>query len=373
VTEETQIAIPFVDLGLLHGQLRNEIDEAIRGVVDGNAFVSGPDVAAFEREFADYCEARYCVGTASGTAALHLAFVALDIGPGDEVIVPANTFVSTVMPLLHIGAQPVLVDCDPDAALIDVGAVETVLSERTKAIVPVHLYGQPADLDPLLEIAERHGIKVIEDAAQAHGARYRGRRVGALGHAGCFSFYPAKNLGGLGDGGAVITNDASLAEGVRLLRDLGQETKYRHVIAGFNERLDTLQAAVLRVKLRHLDGWNASRREAAGAYAEALANLDLLLPGTAPEREHVWHLYVARSERRDQLRRALGSAGVQTGLHYPVPIHLQDAFARLGYPRGSLPTAEAWSDRLLSLPMFPGLNRAQVEFVCEVVEEALSS
>jgi dTDP-4-amino-4,6-dideoxygalactose transaminase len=353
--------IPFADLRALHDELRDELDEAIRTVVDSSAFILGPDVDAFEREFAAYCEADHCVGVASGTAALGLVFEALGIGAGDEVIAPANTFVATVMPLLHLGARPVLVDCDPETALIDTDAAAAAVTERTRAIVPVHLYGQPADIDPLRELCERRDIALVEDAAQAHGARYRGRRVGALGAAGCFSFYPGKNLGAFGDAGAVVTADGELAERLRWLRDLGQARKYEHVVAGHNERLDTIQAAVLRVKLRHLDRWNELRREAAAAYEDALTGTDVALPLTAPEREHVWHLYVVRSTRRDELRAALERNGVETGLHYPRPVHLQPALAELGHREGDFPASERWSREGLSLPMFPGLGRREAQ------------
>jgi dTDP-4-amino-4,6-dideoxygalactose transaminase len=369
----SQRRVPFADLGSLHEPIRAEIDAAIAGVIDTNAYILGPDVEAFETEFAAYCEAGHCVGVASGTAALELAFEALELGPGDEVIVPANTFVATVMPLLHRGVTPVLVDCDPDTALVDVDAAAAAVSERTRAIVPVHLYGQPADMGPLLDLAAAHDLVVVEDAAQAHGARYAGRRIGSFGRATCFSFYPGKNLGALGDGGAVVTGDADLAERIRLLRDLGQARKYEHVVAGHNERLDTLQAAVLRVKLRHLDAWNDERRRAAADYAQALEDLPVSLPETALDREHVWHLYAIRCAHRDEVRAALDSAGIGTGIHYPVPVHLHVAFAALGHTRGSFPVAEAWSREQLSLPMFPGLDRDRVDVVADRLADALGA
>src|SRR5436305_3471511 len=359
--------IPFVDLRSMHDELRDELEAAVQSVIDGNALILGPDVAEFEREFADYCEAEHCVGVASGTAALHLTFEALGIGHGDEVIAPANTYIATVLPFLHLHAWPVLVDCDPGTALIDPAAAEAAITERTRAIAAVHLYGQPADMDPLRELCDGHGLALVEDAAQAHGARYRGRRVGGLGRAGCFSFYPSKNLGALGDAGAVVTNDGDLAERLRWLRDLGQARKYEHVVAGHNERLDTLQAAVLRVKLPRLDDWNELRRAAAAAYEEALAETEVALPVTAPEREHVWHLYVVRSPQRDALREALEHEGIQTGLHYPTPVHLQPPFARLGHREGDFPASERWSREGLSLPMFPGVGAPEAQQVASVI------
>ena len=365
--------VPFADLTALHEPIRAEIDAAIAGVVDTNAYILGPDVAAFENEFAAYCGAEHCVGVASGTAALELAFEALELGPGDEVIVPANTFVASVMPLVNRGVTPVLVDCTDDTALIDVDAAAAAITERTRAIVPVHLYGQVADMDPLLELAAEHDLTIVEDAAQAHGASYDGRRAGVFGRIACFSFYPGKNLGALGDAGAVTTNDAELAERISRLRDLGQERKYVHVISGHNERIDTLHAAVLRVKLRRLDAWNDARREAADLYASALADLPVRLPVTGPGREHVWHLYVVRCERRDEVRAALEADGIGVGMHYPTPVHLQAAFASLGHGPGAFPVAEAWSRDLLSLPMFPGLDSERVDVVADRLAAALGA
>jgi dTDP-4-amino-4,6-dideoxygalactose transaminase len=355
--------IPFVDLGRQHARIRDEIDAAVARVLDAGAFILGPDVELFESEWASFCEADHAVGVASGTAAIELVLEALGVGPGDEVIVPANTFVASVLPVVDRGATPVLVDCDPVTAAIDVGAVEDALTPRTRAVIAVHLYGQPADMDPLLELGEQHRFDVLEDACQAHGARYRGRRVGALGRAGCFSFYPSKNLGALGDAGAVVTNDAELADRLRKLRDLGQARKYEHVVRGHNERLDTLHASVLRVKLRYLDQWNDARRHHAQEYADLLGGTDVVLPVAMKDREHVWHLYVIRSSERDNLREALDAEGIQTGLHYPVPVHLQRAFEPLGYAEGAFPVAEQWSREGLSLPMFAELTSAEVAAV----------
>ncbi len=372
MSTSTLAAVPFVDLARQHAELRAEIDEAIAGVISTSSFILGPDVTEFEREWAAYCDADHAVAVASGTASLHLSLEAIGVGPGDEVIVPANTFIASVLPVLHLRARPVLVDCDPGTATIDVEAVRAAVSPRTRAVVPVHLYGQPADLDPLLELGVESGFDVVEDACQAHGARYRGRRVGALGRAGCFSFYPSKNLGALGDGGAIVTNDAGLADRLRLARDLGQARKYEHVLAGYNERLDTLHAAVLRVKLPHLDAWNDARRAIASAYEQDLAGSSLALPQTSAGREHVWHLYVVRSPERDRLRHGLDKVGIATGLHYPTPIHLQEPFRDLGYQEGDFPAAEAWAREGLSLPMFPELEPAEVSRVSARLVELLA-
>ena len=366
------LQIPFVGLDRQHAELRPELLEALASVLDGGSFILGDDVEAFECEWAEYCEARFAVGVASGTAAIHLTLEALGIGPGDEVIAPANTFVATVLPVLQLGARPVLVDCDPVTAMIDLDAVAEAVTPRTKAVLPVHLYGQPADLAPLLELADKHGFDVVEDACQAHGARYRGRRVGGIGRAACFSFYPSKNLGTIGDGGAIVTNDERLAAALREKRDLGQRRKYEHVVAGYNERLDTLHAAVLRVKLPHLDRWNAARAALADVYGRCLEDVELQLPALAPEREHVWHLYVVRTRERDRARAALAEAGIATGLHYPVPVHLQPAFRSLGYAEGSFPAAEAWSREGLSLPMFPELHGDEAVRVAGELTRALA-
>ena len=369
--------VPFVDLSRTQDPIRADIDAALAGVIDSAAFILGPDVEAFEREWAEYCGVDHAIGVSSGTAAIGLVLEALGIGPGDEVIAPALTFIATVLPTLQLGAKPVLVDVDPATATIDPRAVAAALTPRTKAILAVHLYGQPADMDALQSIADSAGVALIEDAAQAHGARYRGRRAGSLGRAACFSFYPSKNLGALGDAGAVVTSDPDIAERVRILRDLGQVRKYEHVLAGRNERLDTLQAAVLRRKLRHLDTWNASRRAAAAAYGRILddldLDLDLDLPTEAEGREHVWHLYVVRTADRDRVRSSLADAGIATGLHYPLPLHLESVLAALGHERGDFPTAEDWSLRGFSLPMFAGIEQAETAAVAEAFTRATRS
>lgn len=283
------------------------------------------------------------------------------------MIAPANTFIATVLPVLKLGARPVLVDCGEDAATVDAGEVAAAIGPRTKAVIAVHLYGQPAELEPLAALCEEHGLALIEDACQAHGARYKGRRVGGLGRVAAFSFYPGKNLGAYGDGGAVTTNDAELAERIRILRNLGQEEKYRHVLLGWNERLDTVQAAVLRVKLRYLDAWNDARRAHAGRYAELLAGAAVRVPRSVPDVEHVWHLYVIRAGERDELQQSLAAAGIASGMHYPLPLHLQPALSGLGYGSGDFPMAEGWAREMLSLPMFPELELAEISEIAGVV------
>ena len=363
--------VPFVDLQAQYRAIKAEVDEAIRRVLDSSAFILGREVEAFERAFAEYVGARECVGVSNGTAALHLALAASGVGAGCEVIVPANTFFATAEAVSTAGATPVFVDCDPVTYNIDAGKIEEVITERTRAVIPVHLYGQPADLDAVAEVAERHDLLVIEDAAQAHGARYKGSRVGARGRAGCFSFYPGKNLGAYGEGGAVVTNDSDVARRLRLLRDHGSEQKYRHEIVGYNFRLEGIQGAVLGVKLKYLDDWNALRRQHAARYRELLAPLagSIVLPREADYAEHVYHLFVVQTDARDSLQRYLSAAGVQTGIHYPVPVHLQPAYASLGYKEGDFPNAESQSRRVLSLPMFAELTGRQLKYVADALAD----
>jgi dTDP-4-amino-4,6-dideoxygalactose transaminase len=365
--------VPFVDLQAQYRSVKAEVDEAIQRVLDTSAFILGREVEAFERAFAEYVGAADCVGVSNGTAAIQLALQACGVGPGDEVVVPANTFFATAEAVSTAGATPVFVDCDPATSNIDAARIEEVITERTRAVIPVHLYGQPADLDPIFEIAERRGLIVIEDAAQAHGARYKGRRVGALARAGCFSFYPGKNLGAYGEGGAVVTDDAGVARRLRMLRDHGSERKYRHELVGYNFRLEGIQGAVLNVKLRHLDDWNALRRRHAARYRELLAPLAgsgaLALPAEAEYAEHVYHLFVVRTDARDGLQRHLSAAGVQTGIHYPVPVHLQPAYAALGHEEGDFPNAESQARRVLSLPMFAELTEAQIRYVADALAD----
>lgn len=361
--------IPFVDLRLQYQSIKAEVDAAVARVLGSASFILGPEVQAFEEAFAEYVGARFCVCVSNGTAAIQLAVTACGLGAGDEVIVPANSFFATAEGVSTASATPVFVDADPISYTIDPAKIEAAITERTRAVMPVHLYGQAADLDPIFEIAERHNLVVIEDAAQAHGSKYKGRRVGALGEAGCFSFYPGKNLGAYGEGGAVVTNDEEVARRVRLLRDHGSERKYVHEIVGYNFRLEGLQGAVLGVKLKYLDRWNALRREHAALYNELLAgsNGGLTLPREMPYAEHIYHLYVVQLDARDELQKRLTEAGVQTGIHYPVPIHLQPAYASLGHKAGDFPQSERQAGRVLSLPMFPELTDEQIARVAEAI------
>jgi dTDP-4-amino-4,6-dideoxygalactose transaminase len=361
------MTIQLVDLGRQYRSIKDEIDTALLASVESTQYILGEEVQRFEEEFADYCGAGHCVGLASGTAALLLALEALDVGPGDEVIVPANTFIASLLPVLRLGATPVLVDCDELTATIDVERAEEAITPRTKALIGVHLYGQPFDFERLEALCTAHEIVLVEDACQAHGARYKSRRVGSLGRIAAFSFYPGKNLGAYGDAGAVTTDDDELAERIRLLRDLGQLRKYVHVLAGWNERLDTVQAAVLRVKLRHLEHWNSLRRSHAALYRRTLTGTNVMLPQTAAWAEHVWHLYVVRTAERDALRARLESQGIASGMHYPLPLHLQPGLAGLGYGLGDFPVTEAWANEVLSLPMFPELEPSEVVAIAEAV------
>lgn len=362
-----KVQIPFVDLKAQYKSLKPDLDDAIARVIAGGSFILGPEVESFEKGFADYLGARFCIGVSSGTAAVQIAVMAGGIQAGDEVIVPTNSFFATAEAVSVAQATPVFVDADPVSYTIDVSKIEKAISSRTRAIIPVHLYGQPADLGPIFEIARRHGLIVIEDAAQAHGAEYEGRRVGPLGLAGCFSFYPSKNLGAYGEAGAIVTNDEELAQRARLLRDHGSERRYYHEILGYNFRMEAIQAAVLNVKLRHLDDWNALRRARAARYHELLQDCGVVLPREMSYARHVYHAYVVQSDARDELRRRLSNAGIQTGIHYPVPIHLQPAYASLGSRRGDFPETERLSDRVLSLPMFPELTDEQMKAVADSI------
>jgi dTDP-4-amino-4,6-dideoxygalactose transaminase len=361
------VKVPFVDLHAQYHNLRQDVRQAIDGVLERGDFILGQEVSSFEAEFAAYCETGYAVGTDTGTSALELTLRALDIGPGDEVITAANTFIATALAISYTGARPVLVDVDPLTYTLSVPGVAAAITPRTKAIMPVHLYGHPAAMAPILELAQRHGLAVVEDACQAHGARYCGRRVGGLGHAAAFSFYPAKNLGACGDSGMVVTNDPWLAERVRILRNYGQRQKYEHVQLGYNRRLDTLQAAILRQKLPHLDAWNASRRRIADRYRQHLHGQPLELPAVAGFAEPVFHLFVIRTSQRDSLRACLEERGIATGLHYPIPVHLQEAYYPLGYRQGQFPTTERYAGEILSLPMYPQLEDKAVDYVAEAI------
>lgn len=360
--------IPFVDLKAQYASIKTEVNAAVLGVLESCQFTLGPEVAAFEQEFAHYSQAAFGVGVNTGTSALHLALLAGGIGPGDEVITVPFTFVATVSAIHYTGATPVFVDIDPVTFTMDPAAIEAAITPRTKALMPVHLYGQPADMDPILEIARRHGLLVIEDAAQAHGAEYKGRRAGSMGDMGCFSFYPGKNLGAYGEGGMVTTHNPEFARTLRMLRDWGAEKKYHHVLKGYNFRLESLQAAVLRVKLRYLEGWTEARRTAAGHYDRLLAGSGVQTPKAMDHVRHVYHVYAVRTSRRQALQDSLLAAGVQTGIHYPIPVHLLPAFADLGYTQGQFPHAERAAAEVLSLPMFPELTQAQCEEVARAVE-----
>ena len=362
------MVIPFVDLKAQYAAIGVEVDEALHNVVTNTDFILGKDVERFEEEFARFCDAEYGVGVDSGTSALELALRAYGVGEGDEVITVSHTFIATVAAISYTGARPVLVDVDPDTYNIDPALIERAITSRTKAIIPVHLYGQPADLDAVIEVARRHNLVVIEDACQAHGALYRGKPVGARGDAGCFSFYPGKNLGAYGDAGMIVTNSRDIAERLKLLRNYGQPEKYQHTIMGYNRRLDSLQAAVLRAKLRHLPEWNASRQRAAARYNELLKDIrSIRTPYVAEESSHVYHLYVIQHPERDRLLSYLRERGVYGGLHYPTPVHLQPCYESLGIPPGSLPITEELASRVISLPMYAELTDEQIEYVCDCI------
>jgi dTDP-4-amino-4,6-dideoxygalactose transaminase len=365
--------IPFVDLRSQGAELVDEFDSAFRSVVGRAAYTLGPEVAAFESDFARECGCARCVGVSSGTDALKLAYLAAGVGPGDEVIMPVNTFIATAEAASHIGAKPVFVDCLAETADMDPAKLAGACTERTRAIVPVHLYGQPADMDPILEIAAGRGITVVEDACQAHGATYRGRPTGSMGAAAAFSFYPGKNLGALGDGGAVTTSDAEFADEVALLRNHGQSDKYTHAVVGYCDRLHNLQAAFLSIKLPHLAEANAHRRSAAAHYDRLLEAITGVEPiGHRDDVEHVYHLYVIQVDEREALRSALDAAGVDSGIHYPVPLHLTPAYRHLGYGVGDFPVAERMAGRILSLPMHPYLTSEQIEYVAGVIAAAVA-
>jgi dTDP-4-amino-4,6-dideoxygalactose transaminase len=364
--------VPFVDLRAQHRAIRDELNQAIQRVMERADFALGEDVARFEEEFAVFCGTRYAVGVDSGLSALELSLRALGIGPGDEAIVPAHTFIATAAAVTFAGARPVLVDVDSTTYNIDVTQVEAAITPRTRAIIPVHLYGLPADMDPVMDLADRHGLAVIEDACQAHGATYKGRRVGSLGHAAAFSFYPTKNLGGCGDGGIVVTGNAQVVEQVQAMRNCGQRVKYRHELPPFNHRLDTLQAAILRVKLRYLESWIEARRRNAALYTGLLTRNGVGTPVEPPDSVHVYHLYVVRTPQRDALQAHLRERGIGTGIHYPIPIHLQPFYAENGFRRGQFPVTEELCDEILSLPMFPEMTDEQVRHVVARVAQFLT-
>jgi dTDP-4-amino-4,6-dideoxygalactose transaminase len=370
----TTIRVPFVDLVKQYYSIKGAIDEAISKVMERGSFILGENVKEFEREFAIYLGAKYCVGVGSGTDALRIALEALGVGPRDEVLTVSHTFISTVYAIIQSGALPVLIDVDPMTYTVDPRLVERAITGRTKAIIPVHLYGQPADMASIMKIADRHNLLVVEDAAQAHGAECLRRRAGSIGHVGCFSFYPAKNLGAYGDGGMVATNDDEVAEKVRMLREYGQKTKYDHAMLGYNSRLDEIQAAVLRVKLKYLDSWNEKRRKNAELYNELLDDLQdsITLPANVEGRKHVYHLYVIRTKNREKLREFLSMKGISTGIHYPIPVHKQRVYANLMKTAPQLPITEQFSEEVLSLPMFPELEEEEIMHVTDSVKQFLN-
>ncbi len=365
--------IPLVDLSRQHATMKPEIDAAIAEVVDSCRFIGGPRLEAFEKDFAAFCGTDYAVGASSGTTALHVAMVAAGLAPGDEVITTPQSFIATIEPITQCGAKPVFVDIDPEDYTLDPGGVEAAITERTKAIVPVHLYGQCAEMDALNDVAERHGLVVIEDAAQAHGATYKGRPAGSMGRLACFSFFPGKNLGAFGDGGAVVTSDPELADLCARLVNHGRKDKYEHLVPGFNYRMDALQAAVLSAKLRHLKEWVARRRQVAARYRELLADVPVKLPAEFPDREHAYHLFVVQvlDADRDAVFERLNDRGIGCGIHYPVPLHLQPAYASLGHKKGDFPVTEALSDRGISLPMFAELTDEEIAYVSSELRDAL--
>jgi dTDP-4-amino-4,6-dideoxygalactose transaminase len=366
---EISMSVPFVDLKQQYLSIKDEVLAAVAGVFESTQFVLGKEVAAFEDEFASYSGARYGVAVNSGTSALHLALLAAGVGPGAEVITVPFTFVATTAAIGYTGAKPVFVDVDPETYCMDPARIERAITPRTKAILPVHLYGQAADMDAIRAIARRHGLPVIEDAAQAHGAEYKGRRCGSIGEMGCFSFYPGKNLGAYGEGGMVTTNDPELARQIRILRDWGAEKKYHHVLKGFNYRMEGVQGAILRVKLQYLEKWTEARRANAELYSLALADSGLQLPKQAPGNRHVYHVYGVMTPQRRELMESLEAQGIQTGIHYPIPVHLQPAYSDLNYRAGDFPIAERLASEELSLPMFPELTESQIEAVSNAIAE----
>jgi dTDP-4-amino-4,6-dideoxygalactose transaminase len=368
-----QVKVPFLDLKSHHLPMMNEINLAIREVIESSAFAGGPFVAAFEQDFAAYCDVPYALGVGSGTEALWLSLLGCGVGPGDEVITVPSTFMATAEAITYCGARPVFVDVDERTYTMNPEALESVLTKRTKAIIPVHLFGQPADMDPIVEFAREHGLYVIEDACQAHGAEYKGRRVGVLGDTACFSFYPGKNLGAFGEAGAIVTGSADLQEKIKILRDHGQVRKYFHSVVGWNCRMDGIQGAVLRIKLRQLEAGNQRRRAHATHYDAAFSGVEgIVTPVQASCVRHVYHIYAIRVSDRDEVMKLLADQGIATGIHYPVPVHLQEAYRNLGYEPGAFPIAERCAAEFVSLPMYPELTAMQLEIVIEGVKEAVA-
>lgn len=365
--------VPFVNLQAQHQPIQEEINAAIATIFAKSNFVLGEDVQQFEDDFARYCGVSHAVGVDSGLSALKLALEAFGVGAGDEVIVPANTFVATAAAVSFVGAKPVFVDIKPDTYNIDPEKIEAAITFRTKAILPVHLYGIPADMDEIMALAHKYNLVVIEDACQAHGAYYRGRRAGSLGHAAAFSFYPTKNLGAAGDAGALVTNNADVAQQIKAMRNVGSKEKYVHVTSPYNHRLDTLQAAVLRIKLRHLDEWNAMRRQKATLYSRFLHGTGMIAPTAPHDTIPVWHLYVVRTSNRAALQTHLNAQGIGTALHYPLPLHQQPFYESLGYQRGDFPVTDAYAEQILSLPMFPEISEEQIDYVTEAIKTFVAS
>ena len=362
--------IPLVDLKAQYAAIRSEIDSAIQRILDNTSFILGTEVQTFEQAFADFCESKHAIGISSGTDALHLALLACGVGPGDEVITTPFTFIATAEAISMCGAHPVFADIDLDTYNLDPERVEAMITPQTKAILPVHLYGQPANMEPLVKVARRHNLAIIEDAAQAHGARYKGKRTGTLADAACFSFYPGKNLGAYGDAGAVVTNNDAIAEKVFLLRNHGRQSKYEHLIKGYGNRLDALQAAILTVKLAHLSDWNDRRRAIAARYTKLLSDYPKITTPLVPHwAEPVWHLYVVRLKGRDAMRQRLKEAGIATGIHYPIPLHLQPAYQHLGLQPGTFPNAEQAANEVLSLPIYAELKESQVAQIVEILSQ----
>ncbi len=365
--------IKYLDLQAQYRSIKPEIDAAIAKVVESSSFVLGPSVAEFEKNYATYCETSHAAGVNSGTSAVMLALRALDVGPGDEVVTTANTFVATISAITYTGARPVLVDCDPVSRNIDPQLLSMAISPKTKAVMPVHLYGRMADMDPIMETAERHGIPVVEDAAQAHGARYKGRRAGSIGQISAFSFYPGTNLGAYGEGGAVVTNDPKLDKTIRVLRDHGSEKKYYYDTLGYNARLEGIQGAVLNVKLKHLDKWNAERRRVALSYREHLKGVPVTTPSLHDDHEQVFHVFVIETEKRDQLQAYLKENGVPSIIHYPVPAHLQKAYDHLNHKEGDFPVTEKLCREVMSLPIYPEMPEEHIAYVAETIRKFFST
>jgi dTDP-4-amino-4,6-dideoxygalactose transaminase len=367
--KEKEMKVPFVDLRTQYENIKEDIHKSVERSLQQSQFILGSSVQDFEQKFADYTQTKYAGGVASGTDALFLALKALDIGDGDEVITAANTFIATVLSISHTGANPVLVDIDPETYTIDPLKIEPNITSKTKAIIPVHLYGQMADMEPIMKMAQEHNLRVIEDACQAHGAEYKKKKSGSWGNIGCFSFYPSKNLGAYGDGGMVTTSDLRLYGKLKMLREYGQVEKYHHQIKGYNSRLDTLQASVLLTKLPYLNKWNENRRDLAHLYTSLLSESCVITPKEAPFCKHVYHLYVIRTSKRNELKKHLETNGIFCGIHYPLPVHLQPAFLDLGYKKGDFPITEKYAQELLSLPMYPELTRDHVKYVVKKIKE----